>query len=89
MTKESRLRRILWLEHVLWVLGTWTLLAMALAAIAVYSGLANPLLRRALVSRMETLTGGQVEVRTVSIGWFSLDATVRGLVVHGKEPSGT
>ena len=89
MTKESRLRKILWLEHVLWVLGTWTLLAIALAAIAVYSGLANPLLRRALVSRMETLTGGQVEVRTVSIGWFSLDATVRGLVVHGKEPSGT
>ena len=89
MTKESRWRKILWLEHVLWVLGTWTLLAIALAAIAVYSGLANPLLRRALVSRMETLTGGEVEARTVSIGWFSLDATVRGLVVHGKEPSGT
>ena len=89
MTKESRWRKILWLEHVLWVLGTWTLLAIALAAIAVYSGLANPLLRRALVSRMETLTGGEVEVRTVSIGWFSLDATVRGVVVHGKEPSGT
>ena len=89
MTKELRLRKILWLEHVLWLLGTWTLLAFALAAIAVYSGLANPLLRRALVSRMETLTGGKVEVRTVSIGWFSLDATVRGLVVHGKEPRGT
>src|SRR5208283_4895986 len=89
MTKESRWRRVLWLEHVLWVLGTWTLLAIALAAIAVYSGLANPLLRRALVSRMEALTGGKVEVRTVSISWFSLDATVRGLVVHGKEPSGT
>ncbi len=89
MTKESRWRKILWLEHVLWVLGTWTLLAIALAAIAVYSGLANPLLRRALVSRMETLTGGKVEVRTVSIGWFSLNATVRGLVIHGKEPSNT
>lgn len=89
MTKETRWRKILWLEHALWVLGTWTLLAIALAAIAVYSGLANPLLRRGLVGRMEALTGGKVEVRTVSIGWFSLDATVRGLVVHGKEPSGT
>jgi translocation and assembly module TamB len=85
MTKESRKQKLLWLEHLLWVLGTWTLLAMALAAIAVYSGLANPLLRRALVSRLETLTGGKVEVRTVSVGWFSLDATVRGLVVHGRE----
>ena len=89
MTKESRWRKILWLEHVLWVLGTWTLLAIALAAIAVYSGLANPLLRRALVGRLEALTGGKVEVRTVSVGWFSLNATVRGLVLHGKEPSDT
>jgi translocation and assembly module TamB len=89
MTKESRWRKVLWLEHALWLLGTWTLLAIALAAIALYSGMANPLLRRALVSRLETLTGGKVEVRTVSVGWFSLDATVRGLVVHGKEPSNT
>jgi len=89
MTIETRRQKILWLEHVLWVLGTWTLLAVALAAIAVYSGLANPLLRRALVSRLETLTGGKVEVRTVSVGWFSLDANIRGLVVHGKEPGDT
>jgi translocation and assembly module TamB len=89
MTKESRWRKLLWLEHVLWVLGTWTLLAIALAAIGVYSGLVNPLLRRALVSRLETRTGAKVEVRTVFVGWFSLDATVRGLVVHGREPSDT
>src|SRR5258708_38116771 len=87
MTKASRLRKVLWLEHVLWVVGTGTLLAIALAAIAGYSGLANPLLRRALISRMETLTGGKVEVRNVSIGWFCLDAKVRGLVLHGKETS--
>ena len=84
MTKESRWRKILWLEHVLWVLGTWTLLAIALAIIAVGSGLANPLLRRVLIHRMETLTGARVEIRTVSVGWFSLSATVNGLVVHGK-----
>ena len=59
MTKESRWRKILWLEHayVLWVLGTWSLLGIALAIIAVGSGLANPLLRRVLIHRMETLTG--------------------------------
>jgi len=30
MTKESRLKKILWLEHVIWVLSTWTLLGVAL-----------------------------------------------------------
>jgi translocation and assembly module TamB len=89
MTKESRWRKILWLEHVLWVLGTWTLLGIALAIIAVGSGLANPLLRRVLIHRMETLTGARVEIRTVSVGWFSLSATVNGLVVHGNEPAST
>ncbi|MGB7846222.1 MAG: translocation/assembly module TamB domain-containing protein [Candidatus Acidiferrum sp.] len=89
MTKESRWRKILWLEHLLWVLGTWTLLLIALAVIALGSGLANPLLRRILISRMETLTGARVEIRTISVGWFSLNATINGLVVHGKEPSDT
>ncbi len=89
MTKESRWRKILWVEHLLWVLGTWALLLIALAVIAVGSGLANPLLRRILVTRMETLTGARVEIRTVSVGWFSLNATINGLVVHGKEPADT
>ena len=89
MTKESRWRKILWLEHLLWVLATWTVLLVALGVIAVGSGLANPLLRRVLIHRLETLTGGQVEIRTVSVGWFSLNATVNGLVIHGQEPADT
>ncbi|MGB7434944.1 MAG: translocation/assembly module TamB domain-containing protein [Candidatus Acidiferrum sp.] len=89
MTKESKWRRILWLEHLLWMLGTWTLLLIALAIIAVGSGLANPLLRRVLIHRVEALTGARVEIRTVSVGWFSLNATINGLVVHGKEPADT
>jgi translocation and assembly module TamB len=89
MTKESRWRKILWVEHLLWVLGTWILLAIALGVIALGSGLANPLLRRILVHRMEALTGARVEIRTISVGWFSLNATVNGLVIHGKEPADT
>jgi translocation and assembly module TamB len=89
MTKESRLKKILWLEHVIWVLSTWTLLAVALAVIALGSGLANPLLRRFLVNRLQNFTGAKVEVRTVSVGWFSLNAVVNGLVIHGQEPAGT
>jgi translocation and assembly module TamB len=89
MTKESRWRKILWVEHLLWVLGTWTLLGLALAIIAVGSGLANPLLRRVLINRIQRLTGAHVEIRTVTVGWFSLNATINGLVVHGKEPADT
>ena len=57
MTKESRWRKILWVEHLLWVLGTWTLLLIALAVIAVGSGLANPLLRRILINRVASADG--------------------------------
>jgi translocation and assembly module TamB len=89
MTKESRWRKILWVEHLLWVLGTWTILLIALAIISVGSGLTNPLLRRILIHRAQTLTGAKVEIRTVSVGWFSLNVTINGLVVHGKEPAGT
>ena len=89
MMKESSKEKIRWLEHVLWVLGTWTVLLVALGVIAVWSGLANPLLRHVLIQRLETLTGGHVEIRTVSVGWFSLNATVNGLVIHGKEPADT
>ncbi len=89
MSKESRRRKIKWLEHVLWVLGTWTALGVALVVIAVGSGLANPLLRRLLIERLESLTGAKVEIRTVSVGWFSLDAAVKGLVIHGTEPKDT
>jgi translocation and assembly module TamB len=89
MTKESRRRKILWLEHLLWVLGTWTLLFLALVIIAIGSGLANPLIRRILIHRVQVLTGARVEIRTVTVGWFSLNATINGLVVHGKEPADT
>jgi len=89
MTTETRKQRIRWLEHLFWMLGTWAALFIALSVIAVGSGLANPLLRRILIHRIEALTGGQVEIRTVTVGWFSLNATVNGLVIHGTEPKDT
>src|SRR5579862_1466202 len=89
MIKESQRRKIRWLEHVLWVLGVWAVLGIVLSGLAIWSGMANPLLRRILIHRVETLTGSRVEIRTVSVGWFSLNATINGLVIHGKEPEGT
>ncbi|HXH67360.1 MAG TPA: hypothetical protein VNI81_09170, partial [Candidatus Limnocylindrales bacterium] len=89
MTQASRRKKILWLEHLFWVLGAWTLLGVAIAVIAFGSGLLNPVLRHLLVNRLEKLTASRVEVRTVSVGWFTLTATANGLVIHGKEPAGT
>ena len=53
------------------------------------SGAGNPLIRRVFVRRLETITGGRVEVRTISIHWLSLGVTLNGLVIHGREPAGT
>src|SRR5277367_6539677 len=89
MSKETRRKKIKWLEHLVWMLGSWTALGVALAVIALGSGFANPLLRRVLIHRAEALTGARVEIRTVSVGWFSLTATVNGIIIHGKEPATT
>src|SRR5437016_14668427 len=53
------------------------------------SGAGNPLLTRLLVSRLEQMTGGKVELHSLSIRWLALRATIKGLVIHGKEPAGT
>src|SRR5258708_31367056 len=53
------------------------------------SGAGNPLLSRLLVSRLEQMTGGKVELRALSIQWLARRATIKGLVIHGREPAGT
>jgi hypothetical protein len=89
MTQQPFKRRWRWLKHVVWVLGVNTSLIVAAAVLFFGSGAANPLLRRLIVSRVNLMTGGRTELRTLSIGWFSLHTTLRGLVVHGHEPAGT
>src|SRR5262245_10287732 len=90
MTGESTPRRkIRWLRHVVWVLGVKILLIVTAIVVFFGSGAANPLLRRLLVRRIDAATGGHTEVRSISIRWLSLQAVVRGLVIHGNEPVGT
>ena len=64
---------------------------MIVTGVAIFfgSGAGNPLLTRLLVSRLEKATGGRVELRSLSIRWFAMQATIKGLVIHGKEPAGT
>src|SRR5713101_2391956 len=41
------------------------------------------------VSRLEQMTGAKVELRALSIQWLARRATIKGLVIHGREPAGT
>ena len=89
MTRESRVRRFRWLRHVAWVAAVNVFFVLAAVIFFFGSGLGNPLIRRLLVKRLERLTGGRVELRTLSIKWLSLRATVKGIEIHGLEPAGT
>src|SRR5437879_7517811 len=86
MKRESRRPIWNWIIHTPWVLAV-----IALLAVIVFfgSGAGNPLLSRLLVSRLERMTGGKVELRGLSIRWFAMRATIKGLVIHGREPAGT
>jgi translocation and assembly module TamB len=85
-TPRSRWR---WLRHVAWVLGAKITLILIALVVFFGSGAGNPLLRRLAIRRLNSMTGGKTEIRSLSIQWLSLHATVRGLVIHGNEPAGT
>ncbi len=78
-----------WLRHVAWVLGAKVTLILLVAVVFFGSGAGNPLLRRLIVRRIHSMTGGRPEIRSLSIQWLTLHATIKGLVIHGKEPAGT
>jgi translocation and assembly module TamB len=91
MTRETRQRKWRWLRHVAWVLAAKLLLILlALVGVAIFfgSGAGNPLIQRFVVHRLETMTGGHVELRAISIRWWSLDVILKGLVIHGREAPG-
>src|SRR2546427_5804105 len=78
MTQETRRRKWRWLRHVAWVLGAKIFLIVTGVIIFFGSGAGNPLLSRLLVSRLERMTGGKVELRALSIRWFAMRATIKG-----------
>ncbi len=92
MTSETRKRKWRWLRHVAWVLAAKVLLVvLALIGVAIFfgSGAGNPIIQRFIVHRLETVTSGHVALKAISIRWFSLEVTLKGLVIHGREPAGT
>src|SRR5712691_10032011 len=86
MKREARHPIWSWIIHTPWVLGV-----IAFLAVVVFfgSGAGNPLLSRLLVSRLELMSGGKVEFRALSIRCFAMRATIKNLVIHGREPAGT
>src|SRR6266849_52134 len=86
MKRETRHPIWSWIIHTPWVLAV-----LALVAVIVFfgSGARNPVLSRLIVSRLESMTGGKVELRAFSIRWLAMQITINGLVIHGREPSGT
>ena len=89
MTQEARRRKWRWLKHTAWVLGI-KLTLITLGIIVFFgSGAGNPFLKRVLIRRLNAATGGYSSVDSLSIKWLSLRATIKGLVIHGKEPKGS
>src|SRR5882762_1912863 len=89
VTRETRRRKWRWLRHVAWVLGAKIFLIVTGLLIFFGSGAGNPLLSRLLVSRLESINGGKVEVRYLSIQWRDLRATIKGLGIHERDPACT
>jgi translocation and assembly module TamB len=74
-----------------WIIHTpWVLTVIAILSIIGFfgSGAGNPLLSRIIVHRLETITGGKVELKSLSVQWLAMRATLKGLVIHGKESKG-
>ena len=75
-----------------WVIHTpWVLTVIGILCVIGFfaSGAGNPILQRWIVHRLEKATGGRVELRSISIQWLSMRATLKGLVIHGREQAGT
>jgi translocation and assembly module TamB len=74
-----------------WIIHTpWVLAVIGVLSVITFfgSGAGNPLLSGVITHRLETMTGGKVELRALSVQWFAMRATLKGLVIHGKEPKG-
>src|ERR1700747_1046878 len=86
MKREGRHPLWSWVIHTPWVLAVIAILSV----IAFFgSGAGNPLIRRVVVRRLQAITRGRGEVRTVAIQWLSRGVTRMALVMHGRQPAGT
>jgi translocation and assembly module TamB len=68
----------------------YALVALALVfALLVWLGVIDRWARAAIVSRVEQMTGGAVELAGFHFDWWDLRAELDGFVLRGREPEGT
>jgi len=88
MKLDKRKRHPIWT----WVIHTpWVLTLIAILSVIGFfaSGAGNPIVKRSIAHRLQALTGARVEIDSLSIHWLALRTTLRGVVVHGREPVGS
>lgn len=85
-TPPGRLRRHLFRTAAVLAILT----ATALTALCVWISTATfeNLVRKELISRLQSATGGRVEIRSFRWRPFKLEAYTEGLVIHGREAAG-
>jgi translocation and assembly module TamB len=76
----------------------WLRIALGLAALLVLAAITGVLIlrsdwfrdsvRRRIITEIETATGGRAEIGSFDFDWSGLTATIRPLVLHGKEGPG-
>jgi translocation and assembly module TamB len=88
--RPSRLRRFLLRHLPLSVAGVTILAAVTLTGLFFWASSAGfeNMVRRRLVSRLETATGGRVEIASFHWNLLYLEADAGGLVIHGREEAG-
>jgi translocation and assembly module TamB len=89
VSEQTLRRKWRWLRHIAWVLAANVTLALIAVCVFFGSGAGNPLIQRIAIRRINAMTGGRTEIRSLSIQWLALHASLKGLVIHGKEPLGT
>jgi len=89
--EEPRASHRRYLRHLLWG-GSGLALLLILGLVALYfwasSSEFENMVRKRLITRIETATGGHAEIRSFHWDLLKLEADADGLVLHGREAQG-
>ncbi len=78
MSEQTLRRKWRWLRHVAWILAAHITLALIAVIVFFGSGAGNPLIRRIAIRRINALTGGRTEIRSLSIQWLAVHVSGAG-----------
>ena len=88
---EQRPSRRRYLRHILWTgTGITIVLLVSIVGLFFWASSANfeNMVRKRLIARIASATGGRVEISSFHWNLLSLEAEVGGIVIHGLEAPG-